>query len=71
MEPDDIVEVVEVNTFEKLAKPFIRLGLLRKGEVRPKLPRLSGLYRADIGKLGFEYRNGSAEEPSMLAAAAA
>lgn len=38
------VLVVEVNTFEKLANPFIRLALLRNGlEARLKLPKASGL----------------------------
>lgn len=38
---DDMVGVVEVKTFEKLAKPFMMLGLLRKGEFMPNCP--SGL----------------------------
>lgn len=49
---EDIVGVVEVKTLEKLARPFIMLGLLRKGELMPNWP--SGLYSAIGLKLGFE-----------------
>lgn len=41
---EDIVGVVEVKTLEKFARPFIMLGLLRKGELMPNWP--SGLYSA-------------------------
>lgn len=40
---EEMVGVVEVKTFEKLPKPFIRLGLFKNGDVKPKLPKLSGL----------------------------
>lgn len=61
--------VVDVNTLEKFAKPFIKLVLLRKGDVRPKF---NG-YSEGIGKFGFEYRKGKddegkPDEPSMLVA---
>ena len=69
LELDVGVLVVDVNTLEKLAKPFIKLGLLRKGDVRPKFIG----YKEGIGKFGFEYKNGNdaegkPDEPSMLAA---
>lgn len=48
---DDIVGVVEVKTLEKFARPFIMLGLLRKGELMPNWP--SGLYSAIGLKLEF------------------
>lgn len=49
---EDMVGVVEVNTLEKLARPFMMLGLLRKGEFMPNCPR--GLYIDRGLKLGFE-----------------
>lgn len=58
-----------MNTFEKLAKPFIKFGLLRNrlGLVRPKL---RGLY-IKLAAFGYKKGNALAELPSTLAAAAA
>lgn len=75
-----MVGVVEVKTLEKLASPFIKLGLLRKGDAprAAKLLRPSGPYIDRGLKLpGLPYRpKGSPEEPrpeppSILAARAA
>jgi len=68
---DDIVGVVEVNTLEKFARPFIRFGLLRKGfEPSPKLPSPSPGYRADIG-LGYKNGNDDEFRPDALSMFAA